>query len=151
MAGRMNVRRAVTRLEDVVEEGAVYYGAQASRPGEVVRLLSSLLEREPVEVFMALALNTRHRVLACYEVSRGTLTASLVHPREVFSPALQLRASSMIVAHNHPSGDPEPSHEDRAVTRRLLDAGELLGVPLLDHLVIGADGRWVSLRERMGL
>ena len=80
-------------------------------------------------------------------VSVGCLTSSLVHPREVFKEALAARAAGLILFHNHPSGDPEPSAEDLALTRRLAQAGQLMGVEVLDHLVLGA-GRFVSLKER---
>jgi DNA repair protein RadC len=99
------------------------------------------------ETVVALYLDGRHRVLQVHEVSIGTATASLIHPREVFGPALRVRACAVVVAHNHPSGDPEPSVEDRGVTERLLAAGELVGVPLLDHLVVGGES-FVSLRGR---
>ena len=99
------------------------------------------------EHFQALYLDTRRRVLSSETVSIGTLEASLVHPREVFLPAVKLSASAILVAHNHPSGDPEPSAEDLALTRRLDKAAGLLGFRLVDHLVIGADD-WVSLRQR---
>jgi DNA repair protein RadC len=79
-------------------------------------------------------------------VSIGTLTATLVHPREVFAPAISCGAASLVVAHNHPSGDPTPSHEDRLLTQRLSEAGRLLGLQLDDHLVIGRSG-YVSLRQ----
>lgn len=91
----------------------------------------------PIEVFGLLLLNGKHVPFAWCVVSQGTLTGSLVHPREVFGPALRLGAAAVVVVHNHPSGDPTPSREDRDVTRRLDQAGELLGVPLLDHVVIG--------------
>ena len=74
----------------------------------------------------------------------------LVHPREVFRPAVRSGAAAVVVAHNHPSGDPEPSAEDLEVTRRLAETGRLLGIPLLDHVVVG-EGAWVSLRERVDL
>ena len=77
----------------------------------------------------------------------GLLNTSLVHPREVFAPALAASAASLILVHNHPSGDPEPSPEDVEVTRQMAAAGEILGVPVRDHVVLG-DGRWVSLMER---
>jgi DNA repair protein RadC len=99
----------------------------------------------PHEQFHLLLLDGRHRVLREVMASRGTLTASLVHPREVFRPALREGAAALVVVHNHPSGDPGPSHEDREVTRRLVQAGALLGVPLLDHVVVAERG-WVSLR-----
>jgi DNA repair protein RadC len=103
------------------------------------------LERER---FLVLLLDGKHRLKRCERVSEGTLTTSLVHPREVFRAAVRESAAALVVVHNHPSGDPEPSLEDLEVTRRLIDAGRLLGVPVLDHVVVG-DGRFVSLRERM--
>lgn len=95
------------------------------------------------EEFHVVLLNTQHRVLAIRPVSRGLLDASLVHPREVFRAALAANAAAIILVHNHPSGDPSPSPEDRAVTRRLAEAGKVMGVRVLDHVVIG-DGRWAS-------
>ncbi len=99
------------------------------------------------EVFVALALDARHRVLALRRVAQGSATCVEVHPREVFGPAVREGGAAVIVAHNHPSGDPEPSSEDTALTARLVRAGELLGIPLLDHLVVGASS-FVSLAER---
>jgi DNA repair protein RadC len=100
------------------------------------------------EAFYVLALDGKHRLLRGERVSEGTPTTSLVHPREVFQSAIRAGASALIVAHNHPSGDPEPSSEDLDVTRRLLDAARLLGIPLLDHVVLG-EGAWASIRERI--
>ena len=99
------------------------------------------------EHFVALYLDTRRRLIKVQTVSVGTLEASLVHPREVFRPSLQLGASAILVAHNHPSGDPEPSPEDIALTARLDKAGKLLGLQVLDHLVLGGND-WISLRQR---
>lgn len=99
------------------------------------------------EHFVALYLNARHQVLRQETVFIGTLSASLVHPREVFAPAIENRAAAVIVAHNHPSGDPSPSQEDREATRRLRRAGELLGVELLDHLILTRRGPY-SFREK---
>ena len=98
------------------------------------------------EEFHVLLLNTQNMVLRHLEVTRGTLDASLVHPREVFRAAISEAAASVIVVHNHPSGDPTPSAEDRAVTRQLVDAGRLVGIEVLDHVVIG-EGRYVSFVE----
>lgn len=114
---------------------------------EVFRLLHPRLAHLRTEHFFALYLDAKGRVLHERTVSSGTLTSSLVHPREVFAPALLHRAAALVVAHNHPSGDPEPSAEDRAATRRLHRAGRLLGVELLDHVVISAGG-FVSFLER---
>jgi DNA repair protein RadC len=100
------------------------------------------------ETFHVLLLDGKHRLLSRQRVSEGTLTSSLVHPREVFRPAVREAAAAVIVAHNHPSGDAEPSAEDLSVTRRLIEAGRILGIPVLDHVVIG-DGTYVSIRDRI--
>lgn len=107
----------------------------------------------PVEHFLVLSLDSRRRLLGQQVVSQGSLTQALVHPREVLRPAVRLRAAAIVVAHNHPSGDPEPSRDDHALTQRLRDAADLLAIPLLDHLVLGADSyysyadqHWSALR-----
>lgn len=114
---------------------------------EVYRLLQPRLGHLATETFFALYLDAKGRLLHERTISSGTLTSSLVHPREVFTPALLHRAAALVVAHNHPSGDPEPSSEDRAATRRLHRAGRLLGIELLDHVVIARTG-FVSFLER---
>jgi DNA repair protein RadC len=113
-------------------------------PEDVVRRLAPRLRDLPVEEFHLLALDSQSQVLREVLVSRGILNSSLVHPREVFRPAIAEGAAGIIVAHNHPSGDPTPSAEDRAVTRQLVAAGRLLDIPVYDHLIIAGD-RWVSL------
>lgn len=115
-------------------------------PADVFRHFHARLRDASRERFLALLLDGRHRVIGEAEISRGTLTASLVHPREVFRPALRAGAAALIVVHNHPSGDPTPSLEDRRVTERLRRAGELLGIPLLDHVVVAERG-YRSLQE----
>ncbi len=99
------------------------------------------------ERFLTVMLDGKNRVLREELVSEGILTASLVHPREVFGPAIREAAGGIVLVHNHPSGDPEPSAEDIEVTRRLCAVGELVGIRVLDHVVIG-DGRYVSFLER---
>jgi DNA repair protein RadC len=106
----------------------------------------TMLQDEPSEVFAILCVTTKYRVIAYHEVSRGTLDATLVHPREVFKVALLANAAAIILTHNHPSGDPSPSPDDVQLTRRLVDAGALLGVDVLDHIIIG-DGRYHSFKE----
>jgi len=98
------------------------------------------------EQFLSLLLNGRNQLIGFNLVSIGTLTSALVHPREVFKPAILASAAAIILVHNHPSGDPEPSSEDRALTSRLKEAGEIIGIRILDHVVIG-DGRFRSLSE----
>ncbi len=121
-------------------------GVAIRHPADVEAHFRPRLAHARVEEFHAILLDARHRVRRCVLLSRGTLTASLVHPREVFAPALRESAAALVVVHNHPSGDPSPSDEDRALTKRLIEAGELLGIPILDHVIV-ADGGFVSLRE----
>ncbi len=121
----------------------------ADRPASAARWLMDAVAGCEVETFQVLLLDPRHRLRDRLEVSRGTLNASLVHPREVFREAIRRGAAAIIVGHNHPSGDPEPSPEDHAVTHRLCEVGILVGIPVLDHLVL-AGGAWVSLRQRLG-
>jgi len=116
-------------------------------PQDAARLLLPRYGARPVETFGVLALDVRHRLRREAVISVGSLTASLVHPREVFQQAVLARAAALVLFHNHPSGDPEPSAEDLALTRRLAAAGTLMGIEVLDHLVLGA-GRYVSLKER---
>jgi len=99
------------------------------------------------EVFVVLLVDVKNRLVFTHLVTKGTLDASLVHPRDVFRRAIQESSAAIILAHNHPSGDPEPSAEDVALTRRLADAGDLIGIPILDHVVVGRDG-YVSMAER---
>ena len=91
------------------------------------------------EQFLVCCLDAKHAIIGINVVSIGSLTLSIVHPREVFKPAILLNACGIIAAHNHPSGDPSPSPEDRTLTARLREAGELLGITLLDHLILGDD------------
>jgi DNA repair protein RadC len=117
-------------------------------PAQAAPMLAQFIGDADREVFVIAMLTIRHRVLGLHTVSVGCLTSNLVHPREVFKPAILAGSAALLVAHNHPSGDPEPSAEDVALTRRLVSAGQLLGIEILDHLVLGEAGRYVSLRER---
>jgi len=118
-----------------------------SNPRAVFEYLSPSMSHLDHEQFQVVLLNAKNNVIDVESVSEGTLTASLVHPREVFKPAIRQSAHALILAHNHPSGDPTPSREDREVTQRLIQAGRLIGIEVLDHLIIG-DGRYTSFRER---
>jgi len=117
-----------------------------SRPADCAAVLADLLRDESCEVFGILCLTTKHRLIAYHEVSRGSLDSTLVHPREVFKAALLANAAAIVLAHNHPSGDPTPSPDDVALTTRLRAVGELIGIDVLDHVVIG-DNRYVSFQE----
>ena len=117
------------------------------RPEDTLPVLEAELSELAYERFIALALNTKNHVTAVLPVSSGSLNASIVHPRELFQRAILANCASLILAHNHPSGDPAPSPEDLALTRKLIDAGLLLDIPVLDHIVLGY-GRFVSFKER---
>ncbi len=91
------------------------------------------------ESFLALLLDGKNRIIRRVQVSEGSLNQSIVHPREVYGPAVRESAAAVILVHNHPTGDPAPSSEDRAITRRLVDAGEIMGIKVLDHIIVGED------------
>jgi DNA repair protein RadC len=116
-----------------------------SSPADVERLLRGRIANLDRENFVVVLLNTKNEVIETSTVSVGTLSASLVHPREVFKPAIRASAASVVLAHNHPSGKVEPSQEDREVTRRLGEAAGILGVEVLDHVIVG-DG-YFSMKE----
>ena len=121
-------------------------GEPVSGPMDVYRLFAPRLEDLPVEEFHVAVLDTQHRLERDITVTRGLLSASLVHPREVFREAIAERAASIILVHNHPSGDPMPSPDDRKVTAQLVAAGRLLDIPVHDHVIIGR-GRYASFAE----
>lgn len=121
--------------------------AVISGPRDVVDLLMPAMRHLDREHFKALILNTKNRVLRTIDVSIGSLNSSVVHPRELYKMVIRHNGAAVIVAHNHPSGDPTPSPEDVVLTRRLLKAGAILGIELLDHIVLG-DGSFASMKER---
>lgn len=116
-------------------------------PEDVVQLCAARFRGLDREHFWSLALNTKNRLLRMVEVSVGSLNASIVHPRELFKEAVRLSAASVVIVHNHPSGDPTPSGADIQLTRRLVKAGDVLGIEVLDHVVIGDGGEHASLRD----
>jgi DNA repair protein RadC len=115
-------------------------------PDDVFGLVRKL-QTEQREHFVCILLNARHEVLCRETISIGSLNASIVHPREVFKPAVMQSAASIVLVHNHPSGDPEPSGEDIAITKRLVQVGDILGIGVLDHVIVASRGV-VSLRSR---
>jgi len=117
-------------------------------PADAARLCSELLDGLDREAFLVVALSTASRVIGCHVAHLGTVDASVASPREVYKFALLVNARSVICSHNHPSGNLEPSRADVAVSRQIKQAGEALGIPLLDSLVIGFGGRYTSLTER---
>jgi DNA repair protein RadC len=120
---------------------------EVSTPRQAYEVLKPRVEDWSREHFLVILLNARNGVIGIETVSVGSLSASIVHPREVFKPAVITSAAGVVIGHNHPSGDPEPSPEDLAVTKRLVSAAELFGIELHDHLVFTKRG-FVSLKER---
>jgi len=116
-------------------------------PEDVARYMVPLLRDRTNEVFFVLLLDSKNALRSKVEITSGTLKASLVHPREVYKVAIDQRAASIIVVHNHPSGNPDPSREDTEVTRQLAEAGRIVGIPLHDHLIVAGD-RFTSLAEK---
>lgn len=140
-----------------IREVRVSYGKRLAVQGqtlniknarEVVAVMAPVLEKEVVEVCYVLFLTTRTGLIRYHQLSRGDLCTTLVHPREVYQAALLANAACIVLVHNHPSGDPTPSPDDLALTRRVRDAGEVIGVELLDHIIIGHAARFVSIREQ---
>jgi DNA repair protein RadC len=132
----------------LVREGRVScYNQQIRSAVDASTLLHTYLEDVDREHFVVIMLNQKNKVIGMNTVSVGSLTASVVHPREVWKPAILSNAAAIILAHNHPSGDCQPSKEDRALTARLVEAGKLLGISILDHIVIGGEGKYFSFAD----
>ena len=115
-------------------------------PEDGVALLMPRLRYEAKEHFLVVLLNSKNTVLEIKQISEGSLNSSVVHPREVFAPAVLHHAAAILTAHNHPSGDPTPSKEDKDLTNTLVQAGKYMGIPVLDHIIIG-DARYFSFKE----
>ncbi len=153
--GGLSLRQAAALIA-ARELGRRLYTAPPARrpairtPADVVALVGPEMRYLDREHFKVVLLNTRHDVLAVEDVAVGGLNSAMIHPREVFKAAIRRSAAAVILVHNHPSGDPEPSADDLRITARLQDAGRVVGIEVLDHVVVG-DGRYVSLRERGAL
>ena len=138
----------------VVKEKEVNYNGnwenkKINAPEKAVDVAINVLElhAKAEESFYIFTLDTKNQINGIFEVSRGNLNASVVHPREVFKRALLQNANSILLLHNHPSGDPTPSKEDIAITRRLVKAGDILGIKVLDHVIVGDEFRYISFME----
>jgi len=147
--GPMTAARFLAAVELTRRAAAGGRGPRAvvSSATDVVDICGPQLWGLDREHFWALALNTKNQLLRLFEVSVGSLNASIVHPRELFKDAVRASAASLVVVHNHPSGDPTPSGADIQLTRRLVKAGDVLGIDVLDHVVIGSGGEYASLKE----
>lgn len=148
----MGINITLSRIK-LVRESSHRYGNIKSRhidgPDDAARIIIEVLDLENLaqEVFGELFLDAKNNLVGIMEVSRGSLTASIAHPREVYQAALLSGAcANLIIFHNHPSGDPTPSREDIQITKQMKRAGEIIGIPLLDHIIIG-DGCHISMRE----
>jgi DNA repair protein RadC len=150
--GGLSLRQAAAVIA-ARELGRRLYAAPPARrptvrtPADVAALVGPDMRYLDREHFKVVLLSTRHDVIAVESVAVGGLNSAVIHPREVFKAAIRHSAAAVILVHNHPSGDPEPSGDDLRLTARLADAGRILGIEVLDHVVVG-DGRYVSLRER---
>ena len=132
-----------SRLEGYAEAGDK---PVAKTPEDVNSLVKARLRGKKKEYFLALLLDTRNQLIKVAEISIGSLDTSIVHPREVFKEAISASAAAVIFVHNHPSGDPEASEDDIKLTKRLAEAGELVGIEVLDHIIIG-DKKFLSLKR----
>lgn len=138
--------KAVSELARRLYQKSLEVPYKITGPQDVAQLVMADMKYLKQEELRILVLNTKNIVLSVHIVSMGTVNASIVHPREVFRPAIRKAAASIILVHNHPSGDPTPSQEDFSATERVRESGKLLGIELLDHVIIG-NSRFISLKE----
>ncbi|WP_051355938.1 JAB domain-containing protein [Acetobacterium malicum] len=133
----------------MVKEGSILYDVRrVSSPSEAAGLGRKFLEEADREQVIVCCLDTKNQPVSMNVVSLGTINSSLVHPREVFKTAILSNAASIILFHNHPSGDPEPSTEDINISKRIKEVGELVGIAMLDHVIIGSEDSFCSLKEK---
>jgi len=135
------LKRLETQEKEISEDIAI------SSPKDVAKIAQSILKDKKKEYFLIFPLDSRNKIAKESIISIGTLTANLVHPREVFKEAISRNAVQIIVVHNHPSGNPEPSEDDLEITKRLMKAGEILGIDVIDHIIVARDG-FVSFKEK---
>ncbi|WP_334203991.1 RadC family protein [Clostridium tertium] len=132
----------------MVKESSFFYrNRKVNSPSDAIELFRGFLSESDREQFIVCCMDTKNQPTFVNVVSIGTLNSSLVHPREVFKVAILGNSASIIVAHNHPSGDPTPSKEDITITARLKEAGKIIGIDILDHLIIGED-KHISFKEK---
>ena len=137
----------IVSIKLVKESSFLYENRRVNSPNDAIELFTRFLSESDREQFIVCCMDIKNQPTSINVVSIGTLNSSLVHPREVFKAAILANSASIIVAHNHPSGDPTPSKEDINITVRLKEAGKIIGVDIIDHIIIG-DDRYVSLKEK---
>lgn len=138
----------IVKIQMVKDSSLKYLYRTIVNPKDVKSILDSFIEQNDRECFGVLCVDTKNQPTHISTISVGTLNSSLVHPREVFKTAILSNSASVIIFHNHPSGKPDPSSEDISLTKRLVEAGNLLGIKILDHIII-ADDICLSMKERM--
>ena len=160
-ANEIGIKFGLTKLQALSVLAAVELGKRiallptqkpfhVSSPRDAASYFMGNLRYENHERFLAMLLNTKNHIIRVMQVAEGSLSSAVVHPREVFAPAIIHHAAAIIVVHNHPTGDPQPSFEDRRLTKSLKDTGEIFGIPLQDHIVIG-DDYYYSFKEHGNL
>lgn len=136
------VKIKMVKIYDFIDE----FDVKIKNPWDCYKILDKYLDGEDRENFIVITLNTKNVINNITTVSVGSLSSAIVNPREVFKTAILSNANSIIIAHNHPSGEVEPSNEDIAITKRLIKCGELLGINVLDHIIVG-EGVYYSFKE----
>jgi DNA repair protein RadC len=134
----------IGKREDLEPEQKKY---DIKNPGEIVKAVRALIKDKAKEHFKIIILDSRNKIIDITNISTGTLNANLAHPREIFKDAITRNAAAIILAHNHPSGDPEPSEDDLKITKQLIEAGKILGIEVLDHIIITKNS-YISLKEK---
>lgn len=148
MEKEFNKRVDIVSIKMVKEKSIKYEKRKITSPSDAEILCRNFLDDSDREKLIAISLDTKNQPTNINVVSIGSLNSSIVHPREVFKLAILSNANSIIISHNHPSGDPTPSREDINITKRLKECGELIGINLIDHIIIGDEGSFTSLKEK---
>ncbi len=137
----------IVSIKLVKENSVIYKNRKIGSPSDAVELIRRFIESSDRELLIVCCLDTKNQPTAIHTVSIGSLNSSIVHPREVFKTAILSNSASIIIFHNHPSGDPFPSTEDISITTRLKECGKIIGIELLDHIIVG-DNKFVSIKEK---
>ena len=138
----------IVSIKMIKEYSILYSKRRISSPLDAVNIAREFLETCDREQLIVICLNTKSEPTAIHIVSVGSLNSSIVHPREVFKPAILSNSASIIISHNHPSGCPNPSSEDINITKRRKESGKILGIELLDHIIIGDNNNYISIKEK---
>ena len=148
MKTRFAKRVDIVSIKMVKEKSISYENRKISSPDDAQYLCRRFLDELDREQLIVVSLDTKNQPTSINVASIGSLNSSIVHPREVFKVAILSNANAIIIAHNHPSGDPAPSNEDINITQRLKEAGKLIGIDLIDHIIIGDEKRYISFKEK---